>query len=453
MAEAGRSAASGARAAKGPASPPAWVLEELPAKEAWLRRCRLRVHPEAGAGLEMEASELGYLVEDVAANPGQDPAMKRGDVLVEIAGRRLFGLPAAADVEAAFSEAFADGAEVLLVDADELREALINRDSNEECPCEVPEGDGEYERIVPPGESANYELLRRAESSVEYDAVVHIPVGRGTVWSLGPEPMAYLTDDLTRLGSEYGLTAEAKLDRAGNMESVALRGLSTAIAAARPTVVQILDHYRQGKWQASGETAHVGAGGAAAGDDAALVGGAAVDGLGFRVPDHVKDIRQFKYHDHTADIIVHSWGATRAEAFGQVVAGMFNYMTDLENVDLRSAVEVEATGHDLLDLLYHLLDEFLFIFGTEMHVSRCIDIVEFDEQQLRIRARGYGEKMNLKKHEQGTEIKAITMHMMRILAPDVVMTEEGTRPRAAAGEDDSEPIPGYPHEVYVLLDI
>merc|ERR1719343_1517519 len=102
---------------------------------------------------------------------------------------------------------------------------------------------------------------------------------------------------------------------------------------------------------------------------------------------------------------------------------MFQYMTELDRVELRRSVEDEATGHDMLDLLYHLLDEFLFIFGTEMHISRCIEILEFDETDLRIRARGYGEKMDLKKHEQGTEIKAITMHMMRVLGPGLVMTE------------------------------
>merc|ERR1712060_1043116 len=132
------------------------------------------------------------------------------------------------------------------------------------------------------------------------------------------------------------------------------------------------------------------------------------------------------YHDHTADIIVHSWGKTMAEAFAQVCVGMFNYMTPLDKIELCRFVEVEATGHDLLDLLYHLLDEFLFIFGTEMHISRCIEILEFDETALHIRVRGYGERMDLNKHEQGTEIKAITMHMMRILEPDQVLTENWT---------------------------
>merc|ERR1712129_356983 len=113
----------------------------------------------------------------------------------------------------------------------------------------------------------------------------------------------------------------------------------------------------------------------------------------------------------------------------QAWVGMFSYMTNVDKIEINQSVEVEATGHDLLDLLYHLLDEFLFIFGTEMHISRCIEILDFDEAALRIRARGYGERMDLNKHEQGTEIKAITMHMMRILGTEEVITENGTVPR------------------------
>ena len=49
---------------------------------------------------------------------------------------------------------------------------------------------------------------------------------------------------------------------------------------------------------------------------------------------------------------------------------MFNYMSPLEKVELVRSVEVQATGHDLLDLLYHLLDEFLYMFATEARLKQ-----------------------------------------------------------------------------------
>merc|ERR1712061_524430 len=104
-------------------------------------------------------------------------------------------------------------------------------------------------------------------------------------------------------------------------------------------------------------------------------------------------------------------------------------MTNLDKVEIETTVEVEASGHDLLDLLYHLLDEFLFSFGSEFVICRRVEITELDFNKLLVRARGFGEKFDLQKHPQGTEIKAITMHQMKILTLDTLTTEEGTIPR------------------------
>jgi len=443
------------------ASAPPWLEERFPRRRwASLRCCPLRVDPEQGAGLDMEETELGYQVDAVAASPGQDAALQPGDVIISIGGERLLGLPEG-QVEAAFGERYRHGAELLLLRADELREAAVERDANAECPCEEPvnndeEAPDEEERVTPPEESANYELLRRQKSETEREATVRIPVGRAMVWSLPPDTAVSLERDLEFLGSRFGLHAGARLNREGSMESVVLTGLPSTIARARPEVIQLLDFYRQGRWAQ-------GAAGPAAADTGRVPepvvastrqADAAADDpppVELSVPEHLRDLRQFQYHDHTADIIVHSWGRTREEAFAQVCVGMFQYMTELDGVALTQGVEVEASGHDLLDLLYHLLDEFLFVFSTQMHISRCVEILEFDEEGLRIRARGYGERMDLSKHSQGTEIKAITMHMMRILGPDATLTEGGVVARGeAAGEKaDSE----FPHEVYVLLDI
>lgn len=367
-------------------------------------------------------------------------------MIIAINGERLLGLPDS-ELHDVFGANLRHDAEVLLLRADELQQAIVHRDSNEECPCE--DAHEPHDR-VPATQMGDKDESAHEKQSSEYPAVVRIPVGRSIAWAVPPDTKDCLDRDLAHLGERFGLAAVAKLDRCGNMESVELSGLSTAIASARGEVVQILQFYREGKYNTSHDDAAPPS--AARPGEEERAKDASVEGLAaapVSVPGHVEDLRQFQYHDHTADIIVHSWGKTRAEAFAQVCVGMFQYMTNLDNIDFVSSVDVEATGHDLLDLLYHLLDEFLFIFSTELHVSRCIEILEFDEEALKIRARGYGEKMALQKHEQGTEIKAVTMHMMKILGPEGVTTETGTT-NATDTEDRKE---GFPHEVYVLLDI
>lgn len=64
-------------------------------------------------------------------------------------------------------------------------------------------------------------------------------------------------------------------------------------------------------------------------------------------------------------IRLHSWGETMEEAFEQCAVAMFNYMTDLDRVEVKQAYIVEAEGHDMQSLLFHFLDELLFMFCAE----------------------------------------------------------------------------------------
>ena len=263
--------------------------------------------------------------------------------------------------ESTFVSHFAAGAELLLIALEELQ------------------GDQE---MMP---SANYELLWRSKSETEQEATVRIPVGRATAWQLDAETATSMRNDLKIVSEKFELEAKPLISAKG-MESIVLTGLPSAIAKARPEVVDILNWYRDEK-PAPQALMPVARPSIEASTEA------------IELPSHVKDLRQFQYHDHTADIIVHSWGSSLSEALAQLCVGMFNYMTPLDQVEIKTSVEVCATGHDLLDLVYHLLDEFLYMFSTEMHICRCIEILSFDEDHFKIRARGYGEKMDLKKHE------------------------------------------------------
>lgn len=123
----------------------------------------------------------------------------------------------------------------------------------------------------------------------------------------------------------------------------------------------------------------------------------------------------YEYLDHPADVQIHAWGESLKQAYEQAVVGMFGYMTDLDTVDVEDQCEVEVEGHDLDSLLFNFLDEFLFVFSTELIVSKEVEIVEFDRENFKIRAVGRGEPFDLDKHPQGTEVKAITYSAMQIM--------------------------------------
>ena len=65
--------------------------------------------------------------------------------------------------------------------------------------------------------------------------------------------------------------------------------------------------------------------------------------------------------------------------------------------------------------MYNFLNECLGIFSCENYLLfRDVKIKYFDEKNFKICAIGYGEEMDLTKHTQGTEVKAITYSAMKI---------------------------------------
>ncbi|KYM93615.1 Protein archease-like protein, partial [Cyphomyrmex costatus] len=124
---------------------------------------------------------------------------------------------------------------------------------------------------------------------------------------------------------------------------------------------------------------------------------------------------KYEYLDHTADVQLHSWGDTMDEAFEQCAMAMFGYMTELERVQITQVHHIEAEGHDMESLLYHFLDELLFMFSAEPYiVAKKVKITEFDRGGFKIKATAYGEEFTIGKHTQGAEVKAITYSAMQI---------------------------------------
>ncbi|KAJ8942865.1 hypothetical protein NQ314_009929 [Rhamnusium bicolor] len=127
---------------------------------------------------------------------------------------------------------------------------------------------------------------------------------------------------------------------------------------------------------------------------------------------------KYEYLDHTADVQLHAWGDSLKEAFQQCGIAMFGYMTELDSVEIKQSSEIEAIGHDLESLLFHFLDELLFLFSCEPFlICSKVTITEFvtEGEEMRIKCKCYGEEFRIGKHPQGTEVKAITYSAMQIV--------------------------------------
>ncbi|MCL4137431.1 UNVERIFIED_CONTAM: hypothetical protein GTU68_062244 [Idotea baltica] len=139
---------------------------------------------------------------------------------------------------------------------------------------------------------------------------------------------------------------------------------------------------------------------------------------------------KYEYLDHTADVQIHSWGESLKEAFEQAGVAMYGYMTDLETVEIKEKQTIEVQQDDMMNFLFHFLDECLFLFCADPYFIGCkIEITEFDKENFTLKANVFGEEFQLGKHPQGTEVKAITYANMQIY-------DEGDQ-----------------HEVFAIIDI
>ena len=130
----------------------------------------------------------------------------------------------------------------------------------------------------------------------------------------------------------------------------------------------------------------------------------------------------FEYLEHTADVKIRGYGRNLKRAFYSGAAGMLNLIYDLDKVENKEKrYEIEAKGDYAVDVLYEWLEKLLEAFYVEKIAFGYFKIknlrrVKDEEGNKYWYLRGYaeGELYSLKKHGFKKEVKAVTMHDMKI---------------------------------------
>jgi SHS2 domain-containing protein len=125
----------------------------------------------------------------------------------------------------------------------------------------------------------------------------------------------------------------------------------------------------------------------------------------------------FEFLEHTADAYIAAYGKDLAEAFENAAVAMFDVMTEVEKVSPTAGDHVEAEGQDEYALLYNWLEALLVKSEiNEMLYSRFeISKIKTTSEGFGLRAKIWGEKLDLKKHLQKVGVKAVTYHRMEII--------------------------------------
>ncbi len=115
--------------------------------------------------------------------------------------------------------------------------------------------------------------------------------------------------------------------------------------------------------------------------------------------------------EHTADVGIEVRGATLEEAFANAARGMFSIIVDGSDISAREKREISLeAAMDEEQLLVDWLSELLYVHDVEGLVFDSFDITIDDG----LHAVAWGEPYSRDRHGYGSEVKAVTYHLLAI---------------------------------------
>lgn len=125
-----------------------------------------------------------------------------------------------------------------------------------------------------------------------------------------------------------------------------------------------------------------------------------------------------------ADVELHAWGPDLETLFASAVDATMEVMiSDPETIERRERREVTLENEAIDMLLFDLLQELVYHKDVERLLLR-VETIEVREisDGYRLRATLAGERLDPERHEQGGDVKAVTLHRFC-----VERSEEGWR--------------------------
>ncbi len=122
--------------------------------------------------------------------------------------------------------------------------------------------------------------------------------------------------------------------------------------------------------------------------------------------------KEFEIINHTADVGIIAYGADMNQAFANAARALFSLITDLDSVAEVLYRDIELAAPDQESLLVAWLNELIYLFDTENIIFKRFEITVLSD--ARLKARGYGEKVDSLRHKLKTGVKAATYHMLKV---------------------------------------
>lgn len=115
---------------------------------------------------------------------------------------------------------------------------------------------------------------------------------------------------------------------------------------------------------------------------------------------------------HSSDLTIKVVGKTPEELLSNSAFAVFDLMTDLNKVEERESLPLEAEGVDRDDLIVNWVRELLYLFQVSGYLLKGFEIEEVKDHRVRARVRG--EKFNPDTHEIRRELRSVLYQQCRM---------------------------------------
>jgi SHS2 domain-containing protein len=123
--------------------------------------------------------------------------------------------------------------------------------------------------------------------------------------------------------------------------------------------------------------------------------------------------KRYKTFNHTADLGIEVYGEDQKQLFVNAGLALFDLITDIDKVEVKTSLSLTAEGINLEDLMVSWLRELLYLHQVKGYLFRDFAIHEISDKVLKAAVKG--EKFDSRRHELIREIKAATYHQIKVV--------------------------------------
>lgn len=120
-----------------------------------------------------------------------------------------------------------------------------------------------------------------------------------------------------------------------------------------------------------------------------------------------------------ADYAFEAFGTTLDELFRNAGYALMSSMVEISTVKPVESRDVKLHSHELEQLLFDFLEEFIFLKDAETFLACEIDVkVSKDKDKYSLVATLKGEGIDPKKHVLHSDVKSVTYHLFKVEQKD-----------------------------------